>query len=60
MANNSSLTPNEVGKVISKSKANKAPRIDGIVYYVLMNENSIFLLTKLFNLCFESHKVLDV
>ena len=60
MAINSSFTPYEVGKVISKSKANKAPGIDGIVYDVLKNENSTILLTKLFNLCFESHKVPDV
>ena len=32
MAINSSFTPYDVGKVISKSKANKAPGIDGIVY----------------------------
>ena len=56
----SCFTPNEVGKVISKSKANKAPGIDGIVYDVLKNENSISLLTNLFNICFESHKVPDV
>ena len=60
MVINSSFTPNEVAKVISKSKANKAPGIDGIVYDVLKNENSTVLLTKLFNLCFESHKVPDV
>ena len=60
MAINSSFTPYEVGKVISKSKANKAPGIDGIVYDVLKNENSTILLTKLFYLCFESHKVPDV
>ena len=60
MAINSSFTPNEVGKVISRSKANKAPGIDGIVHDVLKNENSISLLTNLFNLCFESHKVPDV
>ena len=60
MAINSSFTPNEVGKVISKSKANKAPGIDGIVYDFFKNENSISLLTNPFNLCFESHKVPDV
>ena len=60
MVINSSFTPNEVAKVISKSKANKAPGIDEIVYDVLKNENSTILLTKLFNLCFESHKVPDV
>ena len=60
MAISSSFAPKEVGKVISKSKANKAPGINGILYDVLKNENSIFLLIKLFNLCFESHKVPDV
>ena len=35
MAINSSFSPHEVGKVISKSKANKAPGIHGIVYDVL-------------------------
>ena len=60
MAINSSFTTNEVGKVIFKSKENKAPGIDGIVNDVLKNENSISLLANLFNLCFESHKVPDV
>ena len=32
MAINSSFTPYEVGKVISKSKTNKAPVINGILY----------------------------
>ena len=48
------------GRVFSKSKANKAPGIDGIVYDVLKNENFISLLTNLFHLCYESHKVPDV
>ena len=50
----------EIDKVISKSKNNKAPGIDGIVYDVLKNENSTHLLTKLFNLCLSSHKVPDI
>ena len=47
----------EVSKVVNRSKNNKAPGIDGIVYDILKNEDSVSLLTKLFNLCFASHKV---
>ena len=45
----------EIDKVIGKSKAKKAPGIDGIVYDVLKNETTTVLLTKLFNLRYSSH-----
>ena len=51
------FTKEEISKVITKSKNNKAPGIDGIVYDILKNEDSASLLTKLFNLCFEAHMV---
>ena len=57
---NSAFSYEEIDKVISKSKKNKAPSMDGIVYDILKNENTTILLTKLFNLCFNNHKVPDV
>ena len=57
---NSAFSYEEIDKVISKSKKNKAPGMDGIVYDILKNENTTILLTKLFNLCFNNHKVPDV
>ena len=46
--------------MINKSKARKAPGIDGIVYDILKNETTAILLTKLFNLCYTYHKVPDI
>ena len=50
----------EISKVVCKSKTNKAPGIDGIVYDVLKNELTTDLLTTFFNLCFENHKVPEI
>ena len=54
------FTVEEVVKVIGKSKNNKAPGIDGIVYDVLKNEPSAIVMTALFNMCFETHLVPDI
>ena len=50
----------EISKVVCKSKTNKAPGIDGIVYDVLKNELTTDLLTTFFNLCFETHRVPEI
>ena len=54
---NKQFTVNEVEYLINKSKNNKAPGMDGLVYDVLKNEPSIDLLTRLLNLCFENRIV---
>ena len=54
---NKQFTVNEVEYLINKSKNNKAPGMDGLVYDVLKNEPFIDLLTRFFNLCFENRIV---
>ena len=54
---NKQFTVNEVEYLINKSKNNKAPGMDGLVYDVLKNEPSIDLLTRLFSFCFENRIV---
>ena len=57
---NQPFSRDEISKVVWKSKTNKAPGIDGIVYDVLKNELTTDLLTTFFNLCFETHKVPEI
>lgn len=54
---NASFSNAEISKAIYKSKKHKAPGLDGIIYDILKNQPSVEILTQLFNLCFENHKV---
>ncbi len=49
----------EIGKLVRKSKKNRAPGIDGVVYDVLKNTTAIRTLTSLFNHCYKHHFVPD-
>ena len=57
---NQPFSRDEMSKVVCKSKTNKAPGIDGIVYGVLKNELTTDLLTTFFNVCFETHRVPEI
>ena len=57
---NSEITLDEVQKVMSKAKNNKAVGIDTLPNEVFKNENSILLWHKFFNRCFKTGIVPDI
>ena len=57
---NSPITMEEVRKVICKAKKNKAMGCDNLPNEVFKNDDSIKLLTKLFNMCYEHHLIPEV
>ena len=57
---NTDFTMSEVGKLVDKAKANKAPGLDGIVYDILKNQVAIRVLTYLFNFCFTNNLIPSV
>ena len=54
---NMQFSVEEISKVIFKAKNNKAPGLDGVVYDILKNDQSVELMTRLFNFCFDKRKV---
>ncbi len=44
-------------KIVNKAKSGKAPGIDGLISDIFKNQNSIKLLTHLFNICMREHMI---
>ena len=57
LAFNKNFTICEIGKLVDKSKKNKVPGLDGIVYDILKNQVAIKVLTYLFNYCFNNNLI---
>ena len=57
---NQEFSLEEVHSIVSKSKHNKAPGVDSIVYDVLKNNNAMKMLIQMFNVCFHESVVPSV